>query len=1107
MTNAKTESLINLLAPTSHSNGNTRNPLTLESEPALDYEYAKTKSLIKLLAPTFHSNSETHNPLARESEPCNFTDSPYLDVPKIIALLKSIPSAFTIFSMNCQSINAKFNKLQIFLHQLRLENCSFDAICLQESWLSNNSDTSLLHLPGYHLINQPYIVSTHGGLMIYLKNCHQYKELPMTRSDHCESLSIEITRRNMKRIILSNVYRLPVHNKSDHEEFLTHFSKLANLHPNAHRIITGDFNMNLLEIHDPKKTYLNEFLDEAISSGFIPKITHPTRRDKKTGTWTLIDNFFINTKLQLNKTSAGILERPISDHLGYLLCLNEPTHPKRAHPPKYVYINSSSPEGLVNCKTNLTYINFNELLDPEHSDVNSNYSKFIDTLCEIKQQYIPYKRVKFNKYKHAKSEWITPEILKSTEFRDELYLKFVNAPFGTQQKMDLETNLNTYNNILKSMIRVAKQRHFNEVFLKYKNDIKQTWKSINLILNRNGSRRDFPDKFLLNNQPTSDNKTIANAFNHFFVNIGANLASSMGQPSSDDNFKQYLSLQPRPVTTFSFSPVTPEIVLKKIDSMKPKTSFGYDHISTKLLKYVKLELCQPITNLINQAFHENTFPDLLKIAKVSPIYKKGNPELVDNYRPISLLPSISKIFESIIHEQLFNYFTLNQLFYENQYGFRKGHSTEHATSELIDRLLQFLEDDDIPFSIFMDLSKAFDTLNHNILLSKLQFYGVYDDSLQLFRSYLQNRIQYVVINNTESDHLPISTGVPQGSILGPLLFLIYINDIACSSSLFSFLSYADDTTLTSSVKTLKSRNVSFKISSELSKVSDWLIANRLCLNVDKTKLMIFHQPLKKIPEFHISINNSEIEQVENFTFLGLTLDKQINWKPHIHNVCSKISKVLGVLSRLKRFLPQHVLKIIYNSLILPHINYSLICWGYGNTNRILNLQKRAVRSITCSKYNSHTDPLFKQLKFLTIDDCFMKVQLKFYYQLQHDLLPPYFRNMSIVTNKDNHHYNTRYKSEPVSVSGKEYTKKRIRVSISALIKYSCPGHRNNPKYFNDLFVTNSSLTTPKHLLNSILSKIDSLSLSSFCDFTKLAFISLYDDTPCLIRPCYSCGRL
>ena len=257
-------------------------------------------------------------------------------------------------------------------------------------------------------------------------------------------------------------------------------------------------------------------------------------------------------------------------------------------------------------------------------------------------------------------------------------------------------------------------------------------------------------------------------------------------------------------------------------------------------------LAPTLSVIINQSLYTGIFPDKLKVAKVLPLLKKGDNWLMENYRPISLLSTLSKVFERVVFEQMYEYLNSNNLLYQSQYGFRKDHSTELASTELIDRICKVMDKGETPFSIFLDLSKAFDMLDHDILLTKLRHYGIVGTPLIWFKSYLTNRAQYVEINGTCSNLLSIGKGVPQGSFLGPLLFIIFINDIHRSSKEFKFITYADDTTLFSSLSSFipdsnrSMANASETINSEINKVTDWLIVNKLSLNVNKTKFMVFH---------------------------------------------------------------------------------------------------------------------------------------------------------------------------------------------------------------------------------------------------------------------------
>ena len=324
-------------------------------------------------------------------------------------------------------------------------------------------------------------------------------------------------------------------------------------------------------------------------------------------------------------------------------------------------------------------------------------------------------------------------------------------------------NFKTFDKIVDQSIENAKKKYYHDTFLSQKGDIKKTWSTINDALNRNTKRIDYPKEFVLDNESIADSYSIANHFNSFFANIGVNLSAEIELNDDSSNFTDYL-INPT-LNQFSLHPITGTDVHTIIHNLKNKKSSGNDDISNILLKSIKNEISEPLSVIINQTLLTGIYPDALKIAKVIPIYKKGNKSSLNNYRPISLLPTISKVFERVIFSQLYNYFNVNGLLSEQQYGFRSNHSTELATIKLVDSILQDLDDTHnkkSPVAIFLDLSKAFDTLNFDILLYKLQFYGINGTPLALIKSYLTNRYQYVKYENCSSTLLEVKTGITQG---------------------------------------------------------------------------------------------------------------------------------------------------------------------------------------------------------------------------------------------------------------------------------------------------------------------------------------------------------
>ena len=1020
----------------------------------------------------------------------NFAHSPYFDLESIENISFPNSPTFKVLSINIQSIQAKFDAFSGFLQILSDKDIIFDAILVQESWLSEvhfarKENIAVFDLPGYTMIPQRRLCCGHGGLITYVSDSYKYTLRPelYKQSDVYEALFVDITHENFhKKITLGNIYR-PSKSNNDYRNvstFINEFEPIVECldKENSTLIFGGDYNANLLEICQ-KENY-QEFFDMFVSRGIFPKITLPTRFASRRA--TLIDNIFCKLPEISTKGFSGIFVSKVSDHFPVFTC--QELFKSNKKQTKYITVQEKSAKATTNF-TQFVQKGINET-EFEHEliyDPNLNYNKLENILVEGQARFFPTKRKRFNKYKHKLNPWMTTGILHSIKFRDKLYKKLKSIPHSSDDYAINKTNLLNYSKILQQTLRRAKFSYHKDLFTKFKDDSKKTWQHINDILCRKKVSTEFPEFFLVDDCPIYDKNHIANRFNNFFVNVGPSFSERIPEPR-DLSYKNYLT---KVITSrFNFDMVNSSDIHKTIQGLKTKTSCGYDGLSTKLLKQISSIVSPTLALITNQSLFTGIFPEKLKIAKVLPLLKKGNCHHFDNYRPISLLPSISKVLERIVYDQLYEYFNENKLVYDSQYGFRKLHSTELAALEITDRLTENMDKGKISITIYLDLSKAFDTLNHEILLDKLNYYGVKDTANDWFRSYLTNRKQFVSFDNYTSDMMPLSTGVPQGSILGPLLFLIAMNDIHEASEKFHAVLYADDTSLIEPLCTFNDSSqtdqvdqdaLSDGINSELQSIYDWLCVNKLSLNIPKTKFMMFRHKQRRIGNLmpNLRINGNAIDYVSAFNFLGVMLDENLTFDHHIQNISNRISRSLGTLNKLKRFVPQNILLLLYNSLILPHLQYAILCWG-SKTSRLFKLQKRAMRIITCSKYNAHTDPIFKKLRILKLNDIYNQCLLKFYYKFKQKTLPTYFHD---ILSSHSHSYLTRGRNNPVHT--------HTNTSSAKFSVRNCL-----PRFLDGA----PSLMTDK---------VDTHSFQGFSRYCKNYYINTYSDQ-CSVANCYICSK-
>ena len=444
-------------------------------------------------------------------------------------------------------------------------------------------------------------------------------------------------------------------------------------------------------------------------------------------------------------------------------------------------------------------------------------------------------------------------------------------------------------------------------------------------------------------------------------------------------------------------------IIKSLDIKKASDIYN---ISPKIIKEASLPFSFLLSQIFNRSFELAQFPSNLKVAKVKPFHKGDSKLVVSNYRPISLLPIISKIFEKIMYKRLIEFLKSEDILYKHQFGFQKGKSTEEAIIEIQSKIAEALERKEYPCCVFLDFAKAFDTVNHSILLNKLNHYGIRGNTLTWIESYLTSRKQCVEIGNCKSDLEAITCGVPQGSVLGPLLFLIYINDIPNSSAILNFNLFADDTSIFYSHKSLD--QVESTLNLELNSVSNWLKANKLSLNVGKSNLLLFQGRNKTGSTIKVSMNQNIIEMKTYAKYLGVYMDTKLTWEYHIDHIKSKLIKGNAIIARLRHFVPEKVIRNIYNSYIQPHLSYGALAWG-GCTqmqiDKLQPIQNNSIRLMTfTSNFRDHVSSSYAQLNLLKIKDFITIRRVLFAHDCLNDRLPANFADF-FVLHKDKLGYN------------------------------------------------------------------------------------------------------
>lgn len=885
--------------------------------------------------------------------------------------------------------SSKFDQIKLFL--LGKDNRpQIDILTLNETFLKPNVPDSLFSVPGFSIYRRDRNGRTGGGVLIYVNNALNHRRRTDLEDSELEVIWLDVCPFKSKRSLLfAGVYRPPSYSQEMDQKLERNIESAYFL--NKELIMTGDFNVNFIENQKFKK---HRLIRSILSMNFKQLVESTTRPISN----SCLDHVYSNRPERIRNTIT--YNSGLSDHIP-VLCIR-------------LYKNISS--NCVSTPCTITYRDMKRFNEKEFSTtlketpwdtafvfddlddvLNSWESLFniaLDTNCPWRQKRVA---------KDKQAQWMTKAVIKQLEKRDTLLKK------ARRSKNEHDwSNYRSARNQATNMIKSAKSKFYKGCFENSKDNPRKIWKTIKSLMGSSAK-----------NVLHGCNATVDD-FNRHFTSIADRLRELLPKvPLDISKLSNFVQSRKDPDVQFSIPPVKTSFTVDNLRNLNSNKAIGVDKISAKMLKIAAPIIGSSVTKLMNMSLESAVFPHRWKLAKVTPLFKSGERDNLSNYRPISVLPVLSKLLERHVHTQFYDYLSHNNLLYIRQSGFRKNHGTDTALIKIIDQLLLNLDKNCVNGLILIDYCKAFDMVDHKILMTKLNAYGLSQNSKTWFESYLSGRQQYVTLNGLDSDLMQINHGIPQGSLLGPLMFIVYINDLPfyIQSTDVSVDLYADDTSISYSSDVNNMVKMQNTLTSTLNDIETWATANKLPLNESKTKVMLItgkRLNAKLSPEEKqlkiVTSNNEMLEQVDSSRLLGLELDSELTFETHVNYLSKKISQRTGILNKIKSCLPLDQRLLFYNSLIKPIMNYASVVWhtcSKDSMQRILRLQKRAARIVLDAEPRSSSVRLFNKLRWLPFYNEAKIAKCSIMYKRTQRTVPEYLID-SLVMNSDVHSRNTRY---------------------------------------------------------------------------------------------------